>query len=93
MDKWHSQVVYQKYLKNVFLNMYLFFFNEQGYTGIAIDTSFYSWLYINDIVDNTTCNIKLFVDNTSLYTALEDLFIRLLTWSFIKDQIGQTNGK
>ena len=47
--------------------------------------------FINDIVDEIQCNIRLFADDTSLYVVVEDAYeaaIRLIQRKYMNGQLG-----
>jgi hypothetical protein len=48
-------------------------------------------IFINDIVDEIQCNIRLFADDTSLYVVVEDAYeaaIRLIQRKYMNGQLG-----
>ena len=52
-------------------------------------------LYINDLTDNTLCEMRLFADDSSLIACIEGVNHTHETWSSTWEQLrhGRTNGK
>ena len=57
--------------------------------------SLLSFIYINDLSDNLSSNVKLFADNTSLFSVIHDITVSVerRNWNLKKSAIGIFSGK